>query len=282
MSSVLAYPVERPVLDNEVRLMNRREIEPFRTRSQEKNALIREENEGGSHAVNNPLGENSLAENPREKERKLLAAFQRGDKESGKKILDELIESIQATSFQNLEIIRFRALELIILLSRAALIPEASDSNTLLEANTKNLKRIQESKTIEELLKNLHLAAERMAGKIFLFQGKRHASALRKAQRFIWENYARKISLKEISSAAGLSAPYFSTVFKEEMGENLSNYLNRLRVEKAAVLLTDTNYSLSKIACSCGFEDQSWFSKIFKHYAGTSPGKYRSQGGKLL
>ncbi|MDR1249956.1 MAG: AraC family transcriptional regulator, partial [Treponema sp.] len=82
-------------------------------------------------------------------------------------------------------------------------------------------------------------------------------------------------SLQEISAAAGLSAPYFSTVFKEEMGENLSSYLNRLRVEKAEHMLTETGLTLNEIASACGFEDQSWFSKIFKSFTGISPGRYR-------
>jgi len=59
------------------------------------------------------------------------------------------------------------------------------------------------------------------------------------------------------------------------MGENLSNYLNRLRVEKAAAMLTETGKSLNEIAEQCGFEDQSWFSKVFKNFTGVSPGKYR-------
>jgi transcriptional regulator GlxA family with amidase domain len=61
------------------------------------------------------------------------------------------------------------------------------------------------------------------------------------------------------------------------MGENLSSYLNRLRVDKAAEMLIETDLPLSGIAGSCGFEDQSWFSKIFKIYNGMSPGKYRDQ-----
>ena len=65
------------------------------------------------------------------------------------------------------------------------------------------------------------------------------------------------------------------------MGENLSSYLNRLRAEKAAVMLTETDLSLNQIAGACGFDDQSWFSKIFKTYAGVSPGKYREKGGVL-
>jgi transcriptional regulator GlxA family with amidase domain len=67
-------------------------------------------------------------------------------------------------------------------------------------------------------------------------------------------------------------------IFKEEMGENLSNYLNRLRVEKAAAMLVTTNVSISEITSECGFEDQSWFSKIFKNITGLTPGKYRERG----
>jgi AraC-like DNA-binding protein len=211
-------------------------------------------------------------------ERTLFAAFRRGDNETGGRILKELMDCIADAVPGNLEIIRFRAIELIVLLSRAA-VPEASGSDALLEANNRYLKRIQESKTAEELIENMNLIAERMAIKIFSFQGVRHASVLRKAERYIWENYTRKLSLEEISGASGLSAPYFSTIFKEEMKENLSSYLNRLRVEKAQALLAESGKPLNEIAELCGFEDQSWFSKIFKNFTGTSPGKYRKNGG---
>ncbi|MCL2070195.1 MAG: helix-turn-helix domain-containing protein [Treponema sp.] len=216
-----------------------------------------------------------------EKERMLVAAFKRGDSETGGKILNELMSrfkaSFQEDSPEDFEIIRLRAIELLVLLSRAA-IPassEAASGDTLLDGNDRYLRRIQESKNPEELIENLQLAAKSMAGKIFSFQGIRHASVLRKAERYIWENYTRKISLTEISKASGLSAPYLSTIFKEEMGENLSSYLNRLRVERAKTLLKETSKPLKEIAKLCGFEDQSWFSKIFKTFTGTSPGKYR-------
>jgi AraC-like DNA-binding protein/ligand-binding sensor protein len=225
---------------------------------------------------------------PIDKERMLLAALRRGDNEAGRRILKELLgilffSSADSEGLRSVKFIQFRAIELVVLLSRAAMGPGAVNQrhsdDAMLETNNRYLRRIQEAKTIEELTDVLHIIVERMSAQIFSFQGVRHASALRKAERFIWENYTRKISLREIANAAGLSAPYFSTVFKEEMGENLSAYLNRLRVEKAGHMLTETDLTLSEIASSCGFEDQSWFSKIFKNYAGISPGKYRGQGG---
>jgi AraC-like DNA-binding protein/ligand-binding sensor protein len=214
---------------------------------------------------------------PLDKERVLMAALLRGDYETGGKVLDELLSILFFSNPDHFNYIRFRAIELVVLLSRALISPGSAD-HSLLEANACFLQRIQEVQDIEELTDVLHIIVETMAGHILSFQGIRHATALRKAERFINENYNRKISLKEIASASGLSAPYFSTIFKEEMGENLSSYLNRLRVEKACRLLTETAMSLNEIAGSCGFEDQSWFSKIFKSFTGISPGKYRVQG----
>jgi AraC-like DNA-binding protein/ligand-binding sensor protein len=218
---------------------------------------------------------------PLDKERMLLAALLRGDFETGRKVLDELLSILFFSNPDHFSYVRFRAIELVVLLSRAV-VSLGSTDHSLLESNNRFLQRIQEVQNIEELTDVLHIIVETMAGHIFSFQGIRHAAALRKAERFIYENYSRKISLKEIATVSGLSAPYFSTIFKEEMGENLSSYLNRLRVEKACRQLTETTMTLNEIAGSCGFEDQSWFSKIFKSFTGTSPGKYRVQGGGMV
>jgi AraC-like DNA-binding protein/ligand-binding sensor protein len=222
----------------------------------------------------------ALPDYPLEKERMLLAALKKGDNETGRKMLNELLAILLFSNPDQFKYIQFRSIELVVLLSRANVAPDNTEK-IILETNNQHLQRIQRAQNVEELTDVLHGIVERMAGQIFTFHGVRHASALRKAERFIWENYTHKISLKEIARASGLSAPYFSTIFKEEMGENLSSYLNRIRVEKASRMLTETDISLSEIAGSCGFEDQSWFSKTFKHYIGVSPGKYRGQGGGM-
>ena len=221
-----------------------------------------------------------LPDYPLDKERQLLAALKRGDNDTGRRILNEILAILLFSNPDHFSYIQFRAIELAVLLSRTN-VASGNSEKVMLETNNKYLKRIQRSQNVEELTDVLHSLVERMAGQIFSFHGVRHASALRKAERFIWENYTSKISLQEIASASGLSAPYFSTIFKVEMGENLSSYLNRIRVEKASRMLTETDLSLSEIAGACGFEDQSWFSKTFKHFIGVSPGKYRGQGGSM-
>jgi len=215
-----------------------------------------------------------------EQERSLIASLRRGDRSEAQNFLREMLNSLNVASSGDFEHYKLKVIELIVLLSRTG--ANSDNSSDLLETSNRYLTRIENSQNNAEVSEILYIILERMAGKIFSYQGIRHASALRKAERFIWDNYTRKISLKEIADASGLSAPYFSTVFKDEMGENLSNYLNRLRVEKASTMLRESDSSISGISSACGFEDQSWFSKIFKKYTGFTPCKYRENNGAML
>jgi len=214
-----------------------------------------------------------------DQERSLIASLRRGDNAEALTTVRGMMNNLSVVSNGNLERLKLEAIEQVVMLSRTG--ATSQNNEELIRANNRYLKRIESSMTIEEVSENMCLIMEQMAGRIFSFQGIRHASALRKAERFIWDNYTRKISLKEISGVSGLSAPYFSTVFKDEMGENLSNYLNRLRVERASAMLRETELPISKISTACGFEDQSWFSKVFKSYTGFSPCKYREHGGAI-
>ena len=218
---------------------------------------------------------------PLEKEKNLLSFLRRGDAAEAKKTLNELLAAVLFSYPDQFSYIQLRVTELVVLISRMEISP-AREGNLCMEINCQNLKLVQEAKTIEELTDIVQNVVDRVSGIISSFQGIPHAAALRKAENFIQENFTRKISLKEIASIAGLSPPYFSTVFKDEMGENLSKYLNRLRVEKASRLLLETDMFLNEIAACCCFEDQSWFSKIFKAFTGISPGKYRNQGGIIV
>jgi AraC-like DNA-binding protein/ligand-binding sensor protein len=224
------------------------------------------------YTVANPENMDKKRAHFQDKERMLLAALRRGDMNAVQKSLDDLLDIIQKNGNIHFDAVRLKFMELAASLSRSAGNPEN------IENHDRCLRRIQESTNVDELRETLRSYVQHVGTQIFSFRGLRHACALRKAERFIWGNYTRKISLSEIASASGLSAPYFSSIFKEEMGINLSSYLNQLRVEKAAGLLEETGFSLAKIAEACGFEDQNWFSKIFKSRMGLSPGKFREQG----
>ena len=92
---------------------------------------------------------------------------------------------------------------------------------------------------------------------------------------------ARELSLEEIARHVYFSRSYLSSLFKNETGSSLFAYINRVRVEKSKVLLLDESISLLDVAALCGFEDQSYFTKVFKKLVGVSPKRYRSSRGQL-
>ena len=224
-----------------------------------------------------PAGNDRL-EYPSDKEQKMLTALRQGDAIMARQLLNEILAFIFHANHDEFCHIKCRAIELAFLLSRVGL-RSFFTAKTILKNDRQNLLAIEKTKNIEELTDILYRITDDLEEQMRNFHRMHHASALKKAEDYILENFSRKLSLKGIAKASGFSAPYFSKIFKEAMNENLTCYLNRLRVEKAAALLLNTNLSLSAIAQACGFTDQSWFSKTFKHYMGKSPGKYRSQCG---
>lgn len=100
--------------------------------------------------------------------------------------------------------------------------------------------------------------------------------AVKKACAFVAENLAAEISLEEVSRSAGVSPFYLSKLFKEELGETFVNYVSNLRLEKAKKLLTETDLSIKEISAEIGYNDQNYFSRLFKNKFGASPKDFRN------
>ena len=85
--------------------------------------------------------------------------------------------------------------------------------------------------------------------------------------------------MEEMARRVYLSPAYFSRVFKQETGETFNNCLNRIRIEKSKELLLHQNLRLTDIAQLTGFEDQSYFTKVFRRITGVPPLKFRENKG---
>lgn len=93
---------------------------------------------------------------------------------------------------------------------------------------------------------------------------------------YISKHYADPaLSTKEISEYARLSASYACTVFKNETGQTLNQFLTEFRLERAKELLSDPRNNISDVASLVGYNDSNYFGKAFKKYAGVSPSDYR-------
>ncbi|GLX69397.1 response regulator [Paenibacillus glycanilyticus] len=105
--------------------------------------------------------------------------------------------------------------------------------------------------------------------------GNKEHSVMRDIAKYMEQHYNREVTLQDISERFYLSREYISRRFKQEMGENVFDYLGRIRVEKAKLLLQNPNLKIAQIAEMVGYDDDKYFSKVFKKFEGQSPNQYR-------
>jgi AraC-like DNA-binding protein len=99
---------------------------------------------------------------------------------------------------------------------------------------------------------------------------------VKKATQFIDVNLGRPITAAELAGIAGISADYLVKKFCQETGMTIKQYLAKRRCEVAADLLTESEISIQEIAAYVGYEDNSYFTRVFKEKMGVSPQKYRT------
>lgn len=104
-------------------------------------------------------------------------------------------------------------------------------------------------------------------------------SIVQMAKEYIKENFAKDISLDEVSREVNISPYYFSKVFKEEAGINFIDYLTEIRMEQAKKLLQQKNLSMKEICVAVGYGDPNYFSRTFKKNVGVTPTEYKE--GKI-
>ncbi len=224
--------------------------------------------------------ETSLESYPLEKEKELLSLISIGDKAGSQKVLNEIFGHIFFSTGGNFEVIKARVLELIVLLSRAAL-EGGADIQQIFGLNYKYLIQINEFKTVEEMTFWLSKIMTRFTDCVFNLTNVKHVDVIYRAVDYVKRNYMKKITLEEVASYVYLSPSYFSKIFKEEMGRNFNSYLNHIRIEMSKRLLMDDSVVLVDVSNIVGYEDQSYFSKVFKKVTGVSPGKYRESRGQV-
>ncbi|MCL2190525.1 MAG: helix-turn-helix domain-containing protein [Treponema sp.] len=98
---------------------------------------------------------------------------------------------------------------------------------------------------------------------------------VKKAILYFDQNAGSYISRWKLADTVNVSEDYLSRIFHREMGLPLWDYLNRLRIFLAAELLLSTDDSIQAIALRTGFQDQSYFCRIFKKMYGVPPGQFR-------
>lgn len=100
---------------------------------------------------------------------------------------------------------------------------------------------------------------------------------VRRIVRFVEESYSRKLSLEEIGRSVDMSPSSVCRYFKRRTHQNLWEYINSFRINRAAQLIVETQLPISEIGPRCGFTNVSNFNHLFRAHLGTTPSDYRSR-----
>ena len=214
---------------------------------------------------------------PLDKEDDLLAAVSRGDIRLASAVLNDILGQILFHSGNDIETLRARVFELIVLLSRAAL-KGGANIDAIFGLKYEILREIDALSTAEDIGPWIHGVTRRFGQHVFDFTGAKRVDTIHKAIDYINNNYMNKLTLQDIADHVFLSPTYFSKVFKDETAQTPIGFLTAVRVEASKKLLRDTNVNISEIPGLVGFEDQSYFTRVFKKIENQTPADYRKKG----
>ncbi|HTV76560.1 MAG TPA: helix-turn-helix domain-containing protein [Candidatus Baltobacteraceae bacterium] len=154
------------------------------------------------------------------------------------------------------------------------------------QANVKELReayfdtRVLSPRQHESVVKLLTIFAEHLSmvsNQIIVQEQSAEPPVIARAKQYIAEHQTEELSLELVAKAVFTSKFYFCKMFKKTTGINFTDYLSRVRTERAKNLLLNPNLRVSEIAYEVGFQSLTHFNRVFKRILGRSPSDYREQ-----
>ena len=127
----------------------------------------------------------------------------------------------------------------------------------------------------EKVLSDFLAAVDRILTTQERKESREDSELITRIKRLIHKEYKSDISLVDVASEVNLAPAYVSHIFKKETGQGIVEYITELKMKKAKQLLEDKSLKIVQIAKSCGYENQSYFNRLFKSFYGMTPKQYR-------
>ncbi|WP_018756816.1 helix-turn-helix domain-containing protein [Paenibacillus terrigena] len=139
------------------------------------------------------------------------------------------------------------------------------------------IQHIEELHDVEEVAKAIQEVLFDFAERVSRQRFSRCSKPIAVCQNYIFNRIYEPIKLTELAEVAGVHPAYLSKLFKQETGVTVSEYIQRQKVEEAKKLLAFSDASPLRAASLLNFHDQSYFTKVFKKYAGVTPKQYKDR-----
>ncbi len=207
-------------------------------------------------------------------EPELLAAIRRGDRGEARRLINHLLVHIYSAGEERSDLLKGLLLELVVMMSRAAVEAGAAQSEVL-GLNFQLLTELASIQDDEELAGWLRRSLEHVVSTIEAQEDFTPALLLGKALDFMRANLHRDISRDDAARHAGISPSHFSRLLKLRTGRTFTELMRQCRIGLACNLLDHSELSISEIANTCGFCDQSYFTHVFQDVKGVTPRQFR-------
>ena len=210
----------------------------------------------------------------------LINAIIGGKTVQAEKISSGILERLYVLCLGDLDEIKTMALWVTAAIIRNFTSEERSSFGEFAEMDMDIINRINEAATIEELSDTFIGLVKRISSDLVSSVYHGTSPLIARSLRYIKSNYTRKIRLADIAAELHVNPSYFSALFSQEMKRPFTDYILELRINKAKELLRNTNMDILDISSAVGFENQSYFTKIFRTHTGLTPRQYRQDSVK--
>jgi two-component system response regulator YesN len=230
--------------------------------------------------ISQVIQENKTAETletyPYELECQLIAKVKIGDRTGAKEILNSLLGRILFHNPGDINLLKARLVELLSVLSRAAA-QGGVDINTLLNKNLDYIHKVLTIGTQEDICVWISHALDEFIESVYNSRDAQKMSQLKPVIEYMQAYYDQPLTLADIAKAAHLSVSRLAHLFREQMGITLIDYLTNIRINHAKRLLLMTESNCTHICYDVGYNNQSYFTRVFKQLTGLTPSQFRAQ-----
>lgn len=209
-----------------------------------------------------------------EKEQELITRVRKGDRNGSYRLLNELLADILQKYAGDAKEVKARVLELLVVLSRAA-VEGGANLKTLLSLNSQYVEELAKVEGVENLCLWILKITQKFVDAVDESKDIKNLQVIQKAAEYMRVNYTEKLTIDDIAKAVYLSPCYLSKLFKQELGCTIMEFLTKVRVEEAKRLLKNPRYTVMQVASQIGFDDPSYFTKVFKRSEGITPSQYK-------
>lgn len=211
---------------------------------------------------------------PLESERELLGKVKIGDRTGAKEILNRILGTILFHNPGDLGVLKARLLELLSVLSRAA-VEGGVNIDVMLDKNLAYVNKVMHINNEQDLCAWISIALNEFIELVYSSQDSKKLTQISPAINYIDANYDKSVTLARIAKASHLSGSRLAHIFKEQMGITIIDYLTSVRIERAKQLLLGTDQNCTEICFEVGYNNQSYFTRTFKELVGLTPRQFR-------